>query len=61
MMAQAARDPLFLACLAVEEQDAPSVGDLCIRCHSPGGWEEGRSTDTGGGMLPGSRGTSRTA
>ena len=27
MMAQAARDPLFDACLAVAEQDAPSVGD----------------------------------
>ncbi len=41
MMAQAARDPLFLACVAVAEQDAPSSGDLCIRCHSPGGWQEG--------------------
>jgi hypothetical protein len=51
MMGQAARDPLFLACLAIAEQDAPSVGDLCIRCHSPGGWQEGRSTDTGGGLL----------
>ncbi|MFH1680741.1 MAG: Ig-like domain-containing protein, partial [Candidatus Eisenbacteria bacterium] len=51
MMGQAMRDPLFLACVAVAEQDAPSVGDLCIRCHSPGGWQEGRSTDTGGGLL----------
>ncbi|UCF79443.1 MAG: T9SS type A sorting domain-containing protein [Candidatus Eiseniibacteriota bacterium] len=51
MMAQAARDPLFFACLAVSEQDAPSVGDLCLRCHTPGGWQEGRSGDTGGGML----------
>jgi hypothetical protein len=51
MMGQAARDPLFLACLAVAEQDAPSVGDLCIRCHSPGVWQEGRSTDTSGGQL----------
>ena len=51
MMAQAMRDPLFLACLAVAEQDAPGVGDLCIRCHSPGGWQEGRSTDTGGGQI----------
>jgi hypothetical protein len=51
MMAQAARDPLFLACLAVAEQDAPGVGDLCIRCHSPGGWQEGRSVDTGGSLL----------
>ncbi len=51
MMGQAARDPFFLACMAVAEQDAPSVGDLCIRCHSPGGWQEGRSADTGGGLL----------
>jgi hypothetical protein len=51
MMAQAMRDPMFLACLAVAEQDAPSVGDLCIRCHSPGGWQEGRSIDTSGDMI----------
>ncbi len=51
MMAQAARDPLFLACVAVAEQDAPSVGDLCLRCHTPGGWQGGRSVDTGGGLL----------
>jgi len=51
MMAQAMRDPLFLACLAVAEQDAPSVGDLCLRCHTPGGWQEGRSVDTSGGMV----------
>jgi len=51
MMAQAARDPFFFACMAVAEQDAPSVGDLCIRCHSPGGWQEGRSVDTSGDLL----------
>jgi hypothetical protein len=51
MMSQAARDPFFLACMAVAEQDAPSVGDVCIRCHSPGGWQEGRSVDTSGDML----------
>jgi cytochrome c553 len=51
MMGQAARDPFFFACVAVAEQDAPSVGDLCIRCHSPGGWQEGRSVDTGAGLL----------
>jgi hypothetical protein len=51
MMGQAARDPLFLACVAVAEQDAPSVGDVCLRCHTPGGWQEGRSIDTSGGML----------
>lgn len=51
MMSQAARDPFFFACMAIAEQDAPSVGDLCIRCHSPGGWQEGRSVDTGGDLL----------
>jgi hypothetical protein len=51
MMAQAARDPLFFAALAIAEQDAPSSGDLCLRCHTPGGWQEGRSVDTSGGML----------
>ena len=51
MMAQAQRDPLFLACVAVAEQDAPSVGDLCLKCHTPAGWLEGRSVDTGGGLM----------
>lgn len=51
MMANAARDPLFLATMAIAEQQAPSVGDLCLRCHTPGGWQEGRSTDTSGGQL----------
>jgi len=51
MMAQAARDPFFFACMAIAEQDAPSAGDVCIRCHSPGGWQEGRSVDTSGGLL----------
>jgi hypothetical protein len=51
MMSQAARDPFFFACMAIAEQDAPSVGDLCIRCHSPGGWQEGRSIDTSGDLL----------
>ncbi len=51
MMANAMRDPLYLATLAIAEQQAPSVGDLCLRCHSPGGWMEGRSTDTSGGQM----------
>jgi len=51
MMGQAARDPFFFACMAVAEQDAPGAGDLCIRCHSPGGWQDGRSFDTSGDML----------
>ena len=51
MMAQAARDPLFFACLAVAEQDAPSSGDLCLRCHTPIGWLSGRSNPTDGSQL----------
>ncbi len=51
LMGQAARDPFFFACMAIAEQDAPSVGDICIRCHSPGGWQEGRSVDTDGDLL----------
>lgn len=51
MMGQAGRDPLFHACLAVANQDAPSSGDMCIRCHSPFGWVEGRSQPTSGSSL----------
>ncbi len=51
MMSQAARDPFFYACLAVANQDAPQSGDLCIRCHSPAGWLEGRSVPTDGSAL----------
>ncbi len=49
MMAHAARDPLWLASLAVANQDAiwalgsPNAADLCVRCHSPAGWLGGRS------------------
>ena len=53
MMAQAARDPLFWATVAVAEQDFPGSGDFCIRCHSPGGWLGGRSTPTDGSALAG--------
>jgi hypothetical protein len=51
MMGQAARDPLFYACLAIAEQDAPSSGDLCLRCHTPFGWMSGRSQPTSGAEL----------
>lgn len=51
MMSQAQRDPLYLACLAIANQDAPEVGDLCIRCHTPRGWLEGRSEPTDGSSL----------
>lgn len=51
MMAQAARDPLFRAALAIANQDADFAGDICIRCHSPGGWISGRSLPTDGSAL----------
>jgi hypothetical protein len=59
MMAQAARDPLWLACLTVSTQDSiwalgnTNAGDLCIRCHSPTGWLEGRSEPTNTDSLQG--------
>ncbi len=55
MMANAGRDPLFWATLAIVEQDflpgTGGAGDLCIRCHSPDGWLDGRSTPTDGSGL----------
>jgi hypothetical protein len=59
MMAQAARDPLFWAALTVAAQDSiwalgnPNAADLCIRCHSPGGWLGGRSDPPNGSALSG--------
>ena len=51
MMAHAGRDPIFWATLAIAEQDFDGAGDLCIRCHSTGGWLGGRSTPTDGSGL----------
>jgi hypothetical protein len=51
MMAHASRDPLFWATVAVAEQDFDGAGDLCIRCHTPEGWLDGRSTPTDGSGL----------
>ncbi len=51
MMAQATRDPIFWATVAIAEQDFDGSGDLCIRCHSPDGWLSGRSTPTDGSGL----------
>ncbi len=54
MMANAGRDPLFWATVAIAEQDFDGSGDLCIRCHSTAGWLGGRSTPTdGSGLLAG--------
>ncbi len=43
MMANAQRDPLFQATLAVAEQDSPGIGSLCYRCHSPSAFTAGRA------------------
>ena len=51
MMAQAQRDPLYLAALVIANQDAPESGDMCIRCHTPKGWLEGRSEPTDASAL----------
>ncbi|MCA9284926.1 MAG: hypothetical protein KDA22_06925 [Phycisphaerales bacterium] len=51
MMAQAVRDPVFLASLTVANQDAADAGDLCLRCHTPAGWLSGRSFPTDGSAL----------
>lgn len=44
MVAQSGRDPLTYAAMAIANQDAPNSGELCIRCHMPKGWLEGRSS-----------------
>jgi len=51
MMSHAGRDPIFWATMAVAEQDFDGSGDLCLRCHSTGGWLAGRSTPTDGSGL----------
>ncbi len=51
MMANAARDPIFLAALAIANQDVEGSGDLCLRCHSPRGWLEGRADPPDGSRL----------
>ncbi|MCX6049365.1 MAG: multiheme c-type cytochrome, partial [Chloroflexi bacterium] len=48
MMANAARDPLFRAALQVANKDAKVGGELCIRCHSPTAWLNGRATPSDG-------------
>jgi hypothetical protein len=50
-MGNAGRDPIFWATLAIAEQDFDGAGDLCIRCHSTGGWYGGRSVPTDGSGL----------
>ncbi len=46
-----ARDPLWRASFTIAEQDAPFVGDMCIRCHVPRAWIMGRSKPTDGSKI----------
>lgn len=51
MMANAARDPIFFAALAIANQDAPGVGTFCIRCHAPIGFVRGHAAPADGSAL----------
>jgi hypothetical protein len=51
MMAQGGRDPLFIANMALANQDAANSGDLCLRCHLTRGWLAGRSVPTDGSRM----------
>jgi len=51
MMANAARDPLYLAAVSVAEQDWPGSGSFCLRCHTPSAWVESRTTPGNGSAL----------
>jgi hypothetical protein len=51
MMGQAARDPIFHACIAIANQDAPTSGQLCLRCHAPAGYLKNDIQDSYGAHL----------
>ena len=51
MMGQAMRDPIFLAALTIANQDADFAGALCIRCHAPSAFLEGRHVPTDASAL----------
>ena len=48
MMAHAGRDPLNRAAMAIANQDVDHAGEICMRCHMPKGWLEGRSVPEDG-------------
>lgn len=51
MMAQAMRDPVFLAALTITNQDYNGAGILCLRCHTPGGFLAGHAEPPDGSGL----------
>jgi nitrate/TMAO reductase-like tetraheme cytochrome c subunit len=51
MMANAARDPLYLAAVSVAEQDRPGSGSFCLRCHTPSAYVESHTTPGNGSAL----------
>jgi len=51
MMGQAGRDPIFYAALAIANQDATESGQLCLRCHAPGAFLDGRGRPGDGSAL----------
>jgi len=51
MMANAARDPLFLASVTVAEQDRPGSGAFCLRCHTPSAYVASHTTPGDGSAL----------
>jgi hypothetical protein len=57
MMAQSSRDFLFWSAMTVAAQDSifalnnPNATDLCLRCHFPKGWLEGRSDPTNASLM----------
>ncbi len=59
MMGNAARDPLMFAALTVAAQDSiyalgtPNAVDICLRCHFPKGWLEGRSSTLNASAMTG--------
>ncbi len=53
MMANSMRDPVFHAAMTIANQDMDGAGEFCMRCHTPGGWVEGRATPAdGSGLSP---------
>jgi hypothetical protein len=51
LMAQAGRDPLFLAQMSTANQDVQDVGYFCLRCHVPMSFPTGHAYQSDGSTL----------